>query len=520
MAKYVRDKYTLTQNDKIFRWYRDNPAESIKDILKVNPIWFQRIQMKELWNKNFCVLNWGRGTSKTFTLSLFAALYAMMIPKVQIGIIAPSMRQATYIFENLNKIRDNSEFFRASLTGEKNGISQYLKTFGNRSTIEALPLGDGSNVRGRRYNVVILDEYAQIANNIIESVIRPMLSVKLAGIDNKIISSSTAYWKFNHYWKLYKDYRDKMKQYPNEYSVTEFDFRDVNDTVDSPFSIDMKMVEEARATSPREIFEMEWMSIFPSEISAFFSPRLIDSCTPKAPKSEPVEIETKAIGGSYVLGIDPMEGQGANFGITIMKCVNGIRKIVRVITIPADKFSFPLGAKTIRELVKVYDIERINMDSRGGGRALEDLLSQEYTDENGNKHKPILNIDDEKTAFKDGIKILRMIKFSTEKVHSLYMNFKADMQSKLIEFPLDLCSDPDQEIEKAYREIIQLKREMLVLQAKSRGVYLYFDVPSGFKKDRISSAVLANDAMRDIFAKTEEVQSVVVNKGFFTGGWL
>lgn len=520
MALYVADKYKLTQTDRMFRYYRDNPDEAVKDILGINPVWFQRIQLRELFNKKFCMLNWGRGTSKTFTLSLYPAICAMMIPKVKIGIIAPSMRQAIYIFENLNIIKNESDFFRASISHESSSNYQYVKRLHNGAFIEAIPLGDGSTVRGRRYNIAILDEYAQIGEDINDSVIRPMLSVKLRGRENQLVISSTAYWKFNHYWKIYKDYYNKSKTEPDKYSLTEFDYRDVNNTIDSPFQIDKDQLEEAMRTTPKDIFEMEWMSIFPNEISAFFSPRLIDSCTPKFPKSQPVEVEMKAIGGKYVMGVDPMEGQSANFGIVINKCVDNLRKIVRVITIPAEKFTFPMGVKLIRYLFKIYDIELIEMDSRGGGRAIEDLLAEKYIDEEGKEQKPILNMDDPKKQFVDGHKVLRMFVFSSERVQSLYMNFKSDMQQKIIQFPVDEISDPEKEREIANREIISLKKEMLTLQQKTRGVYYAFEPARGFKKDRITAAVLANEAARTITGNADNNENKVEEKPFWDGEWF
>ncbi|MGQ4893453.1 MAG: LAGLIDADG family homing endonuclease [Candidatus Njordarchaeia archaeon] len=103
------------------------------------------------------------------------------------------------------------------------------------SLIHALPLGfDGGKIRGARYFTVIVDETAQVPKEILDVVIRGMMAtnknpmenvrriqeLKKQGKDlsevslnnNKIIMTSTAYYQYNHLWKMVCDYIESIRE--------------------------------------------------------------------------------------------------------------------------------------------------------------------------------------------------------------------------------------------------------------------------------------------------------------------
>lgn len=258
-ARKMRDEaYKLTLSEKQILYYRTHPVQAARDLLGIELIWLQRITLRAIFFCRFPLLNEGRGVGKSFILALAACLLAMLYPRTKIGIIAPVFRQANYVFDHIDEIYHGSEFLRAATTkASARGAAQSLLRFHNGSFIEALPLGDGNKIRGRRYHIVGLDEYAQIDESIIKLVIRPMLNIKRGNRDNKLIVASTSFYRWNHYWMLYLFYIKKMMEGNTDYRVIEFDYTDVQNTPNSPYRIDDEIIEMQKSDMTAEEFAME-----------------------------------------------------------------------------------------------------------------------------------------------------------------------------------------------------------------------------------------------------------------------
>ena len=111
------------------------------------------------------------------------------------------------------------------------------------SSIQAYPLGSGDKIRGLRGHVILVDEFAQVPEDIFDMVIRPMgatttspmenvrrlksLKEKIksgfftqeeyeaekAGMQtNKIVGVTSAYFQFNHVYKRIQKYRKGKNQ--------------------------------------------------------------------------------------------------------------------------------------------------------------------------------------------------------------------------------------------------------------------------------------------------------------------
>ena len=111
------DLYGLTKYEQIIEFYRENPVEAARDMLGIELVWFQRIQLREMWSKPYCCMKWGRGTSKSAVSAMFAILKAMLYPDLSMGVIAPSFRQTGYIFDYIDEIYAKSAFVRAAISG-------------------------------------------------------------------------------------------------------------------------------------------------------------------------------------------------------------------------------------------------------------------------------------------------------------------------------------------------------------------------------------------------------------------
>jgi len=127
----------------------------------------------------------------------------------------------------------------------------------------------------------------------------------------------------------------------------------------------------------------------------------------------------------------------------------------------------------------------------------------------------ILDMEDKDTEDKEGLRILKMINFTRPVVNDLYMRLKADMQHKTFNLPIEIRRHSDKELEKAGIEILETKRELLVLQAEGKGNYYQFDVPNQFKKDRATALALSNQAANDFLSNFEELAESELADGFW-----
>ena len=511
------EQQRLNLSEKLIMFYRQYPCEAAKDLLGLDLTWFQRIILRALWFKKYNLLLMSRGIGKTWILAVFAVLYAMLYPGVDIGIITPSFKQTEFLFDKISDLYDASAYLRASVNKLQKTTYRALVKFHNGSMIEGLPLGTGEKVRGRRYNIIIIDEYAFVDDIIIKKVVRPMMNVKKRGIENKYIISSTAYYTWNHYYLQYLLYNVMSVKEPKLYGLHEYIFEDLKMVANPPFELDDEVYKMMKMDTTAEIYDMENLCKFPVENVGFFTPLLIDKCTPRRGEREDRSISVELRGEKnsfYSMGIDAARVAGGdNFAIAILKLEGGIKKLVHVFTLNGAPYQEMIFH--IRRLIKEFRIMQINMDSGGGGTTIKDLLMQPYKSIDGSIQSAILDMDDKDMEGREGIHMLRMVKFTQPVVNDLYMRLKADMQHLGVHFPIDIRRHSDQETEKIANDIIDAKRELLVLQAEGKGNYYTFNVPAGFKKDRATALALANQAGNDFLSALTEDPIEELAEGFW-----
>jgi hypothetical protein len=391
-----------------------------------------------------------------------------------------------------------------------------------KSFIEAVPLGhDGARARGRRYTNVLADEFAFIDGELIDLVIRPMLNIKYGGKPNQFVIASTAFYKWNHYWGWYCHYYRMMKEDPANYSVLEFDYRDIAMTTNSPFEVDLKNIEDTRRKVPWERFAMENLAIFPDESVGYFSAKLIDSCTPKREGAN-VDYEIK-IGDKdaiYFMGIDCARTEGGdNFAVAIIKRTkSGVKTLVRLETMNGKPYKEMVYL--IRTMLRDYNVARIANDNAGGGQTIRDMLNEPWEDWSSGKrvvYPPIVDMDvPEKEV--NGIQILRQVKFTLDKKAELYTNFKAELEKRNFLFPVDVRKDEDIDITRVGNEVAMAKSELMVISVEATSNGYRFTTPSNMRDDRATAIILSNAAAMEI--KREEREEEVYGGEMATGLWV
>ena len=343
-----------------------------KEMFNIDLLPTQALMLREMWNRKFPMLIASRGFGKSFILSVYAILRALLMPGRKVIIVGAAFRQSKILFEYMDGIWRNSPILRDIVGGSggpRRGVDMCRLTIGE-STVTCLPLGDGTKIRGQRANDIIADEFASIPREIFENVVagfaavtaspvenvRRIASQKKAielgeakeheqmineGTGNQIILSGTAYYDFNHfaeYWKKWKQII-QSKGHPKKLAEIfggdeipkDFDWRQYS-IIRVPFELlpegfmDAAQVARSKATVHSGIYQMEFGACFATDSHGFFKRSLIESCvvSPENPISLPsgeVNFQSAITGNPncrYVYGIDPAS-EVDNFSIVVME---------------------------------------------------------------------------------------------------------------------------------------------------------------------------------------------------------
>jgi hypothetical protein len=334
-------------------------------------------------------------THNSWLLALYAMLKCALIPETKVVIIGAAFRQSKVIFEYMEQLWRNGAICRSIFKGNRDGprrdTDRCTMTLGDSWAI-AVPLGDGTKIRGLRAHTILCDEFASVPPDIYEVVVQGFIAVsaspqenvkqyarreamKEKGIwsvyeerkyqegrgQNQMILSGTADFDFKHfadYWKKYRnivnskgDMEKFRAQFDDEDKLSDFfDYRDFS-VIRIPYEIipkgfmDDKVIARAKATVDTGVYLKEYGACFVKDSNGFFKRSLIESCVTS--DKEPVNILGHKIwfdahirGNSnlrYVYGIDPAADLD-NFAIVVLELHNTHTRIVYSWTTNKDDF--------------------------------------------------------------------------------------------------------------------------------------------------------------------------------------
>jgi hypothetical protein len=184
-----------------------------------------------------------------------------------------------------------------------------------QSEIIAIPLGDGSKIRGLRANYIIADEFASIPQEIFEVVIKGFGAVSAnpadkvkeyaqiqklkelgmyeeaqeiegeLGFGNQTIIAGTAYYAFNHFYEYFVRQREIVRSKGDEKYLEEHVFKGkIPDGFDwTQYSVmripegllpegfmDKSQLAQAKAMLHSSRYEMEYEACFAKDSEGFF----------------------------------------------------------------------------------------------------------------------------------------------------------------------------------------------------------------------------------------------------------
>ena len=445
--------------------------------IELHPIQVSILQ--EFWYRPFPMFIASRGFGKSFLLALYCILKMTFNPGTKIVIVGAAFRQSKIIFEYMETIWRNSPILRNIFNGNDDGPRRDV----DRCTIRlgdswavAIPMGDGSKIRGLRAHIIIADEFASISSDIYETVVSGFAAVSASPIQNvkeeakkqamreaglwneeleavqikkgnQAIIAGTADYSFKHfasYWKRYKQIinshgdKNKLEEIFKGEVPDSFNWKDYS-IVRIPYELipkgfmDDKQVSRAKATIHTGIYNMEYAACFTEDSDGFFRRSLIESCV--VSDTRPITINDQSIlfdiklkgdpNLKYVYGVDPASEKD-NFSIVVLEVHPTHNRIVYVWTTNRNNFKdrqktglvneydfYGFCARKIRNLMKSFPCERIGMDAQGGGVAIEEALHDPGKLEEGEIALwPVIDAKPKPTDDQAGLHILELVQFA------------------------------------------------------------------------------------------------------------
>jgi hypothetical protein len=347
---------------------------------------FQLAILRELWVRPFPMLLGSRGMGKSWLLAVYIMLRALFNQGSKVVICGAAFRQAKVVFDYCQALWEDGPVLRDIVgSDKKNGPRRDVDRCSLRmgdSIIVALPLGDGTKIRGQRANIIVCDEFASVPRDIFETVVRGFAAVSLdpvaqyqqemkrvalkelglwtdahealeesALLSNQTVISGTAYYAFNHFYEYWQQYKAIIESRGDPRKTSELfggkipsghnwkDYVVIRVPVEKlpPKFMDEKSIAQAKATVHTGIYQMEYGAVFATDSNGFFKRSLIESCVVGRPTRGDEDLPAwwdrfkPALKGppgrTYVMALDPASERD-NLSVVVLECWPTHRRVV------------------------------------------------------------------------------------------------------------------------------------------------------------------------------------------------
>lgn len=338
---------------------------------------------------------WSRGMSKSFSTGVFALLDAIFNQGVQIGIISKSFRQSKMIFKKIEDIAKSPKatFFAQCITRTSKMNDEWVMEIG-RSSIRALPLGDGEKLRGFRFQRMIIDELLLMPEKIYNEVIIPFLSVvenpterqevydletkmieqgkmkedeRKRWPNNKIIGLSSASYKFEYLYKIYQKYESLILNENDQDGAHRTIMHFSYDCAPQQL-YDQSLINQSKSTMSQSQFDREFGAIFTDDSSGYFKVSKMAACTVPDGEGQSVEV----VGNpkdEYILAFDPSWSESESsddFAMLLIKINKQTKKGTIVHSYALSGASLKTHIKYMAYVVTHFNIAAVVGDYNGG----------------------------------------------------------------------------------------------------------------------------------------------------------
>ena len=399
----------------LYKFLRENTTFAVSLLSGVDLFPFQHMAIKGMMKTDYFLGIWSRGLSKSFTTGIFAFLDAILNQGVEIGILSKSFRQSKLIFKKIEDIaaKPEARMLGQCITHKSKSNDEWLMEIGS-SRIRALPLGDGSKLRGFRFHRIIIDEFLLMPESIYNEVIVPFLSVvenpmeqqrmhdletklinegKMNEEDrykwphNKLIALSSASYKFEYLYKVYEKFDNLITGKDTEGENSDATRCIMHLSYDcAPEKLyDSNLIEQSKSTMSQSQFDREFGSLFTDDSSGYFKNSRMAACTVQDGMEPSMEVAGNPK-DKYLLAFDPSWAESEssdNFAMHVFKLHDEKQMGTLVHSYALAGTSLKQHINYFHYLIKYFNIVSIVGDYNGGVQFLNAVNeSKKFKDSN------------------------------------------------------------------------------------------------------------------------------------------
>lgn len=525
-------------------FYRANPHRLVKDYLGIHLKIFQCILFFMMHNVNYFMYLASRGQGKTFLVAIYCVVRAILYPESKIIIASKTMKQSREVIEKIEDLMGDSPNLKREINDLKTGLNDSYILFHNGSWIKTV--AGTENSRGKRGNLLIVDEFRMVDLDVINKVLRKFLTAprhpkyldKPEYVDceeerNKEMYMSSCWLKAHWAWDKVKAFYKSMvngKDYfvcslPYQLAIKEkllskSQVQDEKSESDfSSISWLMEMDALFYGESEKSYFRIKEMQDCRREIKAIYPSEVVSTLTKKQQEQiKKREDEIRIIGADIAL-MSSTKYDNDNTSIALLRLIpNGDEYIRQVLYLESCSGENTEDlAKKIKRLFYDFECDYCVLDALGNGIGVYDMLGSTIFDEEVDTEYPTwtcLNDADGNKGMRDRSKdpnalpLIYAIKATSEFNHKIATSLKTAFERGIIRFLVSESDAKDYLIKKKnyMKQTPEVQNKMLMpyiqtsltineiinLEAEVKNGYIKLTEPRNMRKDRYSVLAYTN----------------------------
>ena len=329
---------------------------------------FQKKMVQTFHDNRFTICKVGRQSGKSVTVIAYLLWYLLFNESVSVAMLANKAATSRELLSRMQLAYENLPFWLQQGVGVWNKGSFELEN-GSKIISSATR---SSAIRGSSFNLVFLDEFAFVENNLAEDFFRSVFPTISSGQNTKLMIVSTPYG-MNHYYKMWKEAVDGRSQFvPIQVHWSEVPGRDDEWKENT---IKNTSVEQFRQEFETEFIGSDQTLVDPNTLQALRWDKPLLSKSGLTIYAEP------STSKMYACTVDVALGKGKDYSAFIIYDITKIP--YEVVAVYRDNTITPLVfPNVIHSLVKQYNNAYTLVEIDGSGAQVGDILRHELGYEN------------------------------------------------------------------------------------------------------------------------------------------
>ena len=327
---------------------------------------FQEKMVQTFTDNRFSICKVGRQSGKSITCIAFFLHYLLFNKDVSVALLANKLSTAR---ELLGRLQMAYEYLPKWL---QQGVLVWNKgslELENGAKVMAAATSS-SAIRGGSYNILFLDEFAFVPNEIAEEFFNSVYPTISSGTSTKVIIVSTPQG-MNHFYKLWVDAQEDRNSYiPLEVHWSEVPGRDA------------KWKEQTIKNTSPEQFKQEFETEFLGSTNTLINTAKLKSLVFKTPIKKAYDGAIKIYDSPkkdhlYYMTVDCARGRGGDYSaFSIFDATEA--PYTQVATFHSNKTAPMVFPTVIQQFAKLYNDTYVLVEINDIGQQVSDILYHEY----------------------------------------------------------------------------------------------------------------------------------------------